>query len=62
MGWHRWVGSQGKIVGISHFGASAPAKTVFAELGFTAENLVNKARCALGLEEPSMERMSEETQ
>jgi transketolase len=52
MGWHRWVGSEGQVVGIGHFGASAPATEIFHELGFTAENVVNKARVALGLESP----------
>jgi transketolase len=58
MSWHRWVGSEGKVIGITHFGESAPAKRIFEELGFTAENIVNKARCVLGLEEsePELER------
>jgi transketolase len=47
MGWDRWVGSQGQVVGISHFGASAPAKTVFRELGFSVENVVARAHDAL---------------
>jgi transketolase len=55
MGWHRWVGSEGETVGITHFGASAPAKSIFHELGFTAENVSAKARCALGLEGESPE-------
>lgn len=58
MGWHRWVGHDGEVIAISHFGASAPAKQVFEELGFSAENVVNKARCVLGLEDakPELER------
>ncbi len=55
MGWHRWVGTEGQVVGISHFGASAPAKNIFHELGFTAENVAAKARQALGLEGDSPE-------
>ncbi|HEU0078541.1 MAG TPA: transketolase C-terminal domain-containing protein, partial [Longimicrobiaceae bacterium] len=55
MGWHRWVGTEGQVVGISHFGASAPAKSIFHELGFTAENVAAKARQALGLEGDSPE-------
>ncbi len=55
MGWHRWVGSGGEVVAISHFGDSAPAKTLFHELGFTAENVAHKARRALGLSEPRPE-------
>jgi transketolase len=52
IGWHRWVGPSGEIVGITRFGESAPAKRVFEELGFTAENVANKARVALGLADP----------
>jgi transketolase len=49
MGWHRWVGEAGEIVAISRFGASAPAKEVFHQLGFTAGNVAARARRALGL-------------
>jgi len=49
MGWHRWVGEQGRVVAISHFGASAPAKEIFSQLGFTAANVAAKAKAALGL-------------
>jgi len=49
MGWDRWVGEQGRVVAISRFGASAPAKEIFSQLGFTAENIVKKAKAALGL-------------
>jgi transketolase len=49
MGWERWVGLDGAVVGLSRFGASAPAKRVFEELGFTAENVAGKVREVLGL-------------
>jgi transketolase len=42
-GWHKYVGLDGKTICIDHFGASAPAKTLFKEFGFTVENVVNKA-------------------
>jgi transketolase len=48
MGWHQWVGEDGEIVGISRFGASAPAKRVFQELGFSAEHVAAHARRSLG--------------
>ncbi len=32
LGWHRWVGSQGRVLGIDRYGASAPAATVFEKL------------------------------
>jgi transketolase len=50
MGWHRWVGSEGRIIGLARFGESAPAKTLFENLGFSVSNVVARARQALGLE------------
>jgi transketolase len=49
MGWERWVGTDGAVIGISRFGASAPAKRVFQELGLSAENVAAKAKACLGL-------------
>jgi transketolase len=48
MGWHRWVGSRGEVIGISHFGASAPAQEVFRQLGFSAENVAEIAQRVRG--------------
>ncbi|MEH0551365.1 transketolase [Streptomyces sp. B21-101] len=42
--WHRFVGDAGRIVSLEHFGASADAGTLFAEYGFTAENVAAAAR------------------
>jgi transketolase len=42
--WYRYVGDAGRIVSLEHFGASADAKTLFAEFGFTAENVAAVAR------------------
>ncbi|MEO8138680.1 MAG: transketolase [Gemmatimonadota bacterium] len=39
-GWQRWVGDLGMVIGIDHFGASAPADRLFREFGFTAERIV----------------------
>jgi transketolase len=47
LGWERYVGSQGKIVGIARFGASAPYKKLAEEFGFTAENVAAQARACL---------------
>jgi transketolase len=44
LGWDRFVGEQGAIIGMNTFGASAPAKDVFAYFGFTPENVAAKAR------------------
>jgi transketolase len=38
--WWRYVGLQGEIIGINHFGASAPAKELFKAYGFTPEHVV----------------------
>jgi transketolase len=37
--WWRYVGLQGEVVGIDHFGASAPAKELFKAYGFTPERV-----------------------
>lgn len=41
--WYKYVGSEGKIIGIDRFGISAPAELVFKELGITAANIVATA-------------------
>jgi hypothetical protein len=46
-GWERWVGDEGAIIGIDHFGASAPAGTIFKELGFTTDRVIDVARRAV---------------
>ncbi|MEP6476144.1 MAG: transketolase [Actinomycetota bacterium] len=46
-GWHRWVGEDGRIVGLDRFGASAPGPVVMAELGFTPERVAQEGRIAL---------------
>jgi transketolase len=43
MGWERWVGDQGTVIGLERFGASAPYKTIYEHLGFTTDNVVLKA-------------------
>jgi len=43
-GWYKFVGCQGKVIGIDRFGASAPAKEVFKECGMTVEHIVSVAK------------------
>ena len=43
MGWRQWVGDAGDIIGITKFGASAPAKENFYHYGFTVDNVVARA-------------------
>lgn len=38
--WYRFVGTKGAVMGLDHFGASAPAKEVFADKGFTVSHVV----------------------
>jgi transketolase len=47
MSWWKWVGSDGDVLGIDRFGASAPGATVLREYGFSAENVVARARAVL---------------
>jgi len=47
MGWERYVGDGGDIIGISAFGASAPYQTLMMEYGFTVQNVVSKAKAML---------------
>lgn len=44
MPWYRVVGEQGVVIGLERFGASSPYKTVYEELGFTVEAVVEAAR------------------
>jgi transketolase len=48
MGWKRYVGTQGKILGIDRFGASAPGGLVLEKYGFTAETAVAAAKDVIG--------------
>ncbi len=43
LGWERYAGAGGAIIGLDRFGASAPAKTIFEKLGFTQEAVVSAA-------------------
>ena len=43
MGWCRYVGTRGAVIGINSFGASAPGGLVMEKYGFTSENVVQKA-------------------
>ena len=47
-GWHKYVGLDGAVIGLDHFGASAPYKVLFKAFGFTAENVAATAKKVLG--------------
>jgi transketolase len=44
LGWERWTGSEGAIMGMTTFGQSAPFADVEAEFGFTVDNVTKVAR------------------
>lgn len=55
MGWERWVGDAGVVVGIQRFGASAPYQEIYRQFGLTAEHIIEEAR-------HSLERVRKEAQ
>jgi transketolase len=46
-GWYKYVGTNGKIIGLNRFGESAPAGQLFKEFGFTVENVVKAVESVL---------------
>lgn len=44
LGWHKYVGLEGKVIGINSFGASAPGDLVVEKYGFTKENILKQVR------------------
>lgn len=44
MGWEKYTGTEGIRIGIDRYGASAPGGVVMEKFGFTAENIISKAR------------------
>lgn len=47
-GWWRFVGTEGRVIGLDTFGASAPAGKLFDHFGFTPDNVISVARELLG--------------
>jgi transketolase len=48
MGWERYVGLKGKMIGLNHFGASAPYQELYRHFGLTAGAVVEAAREVAG--------------
>jgi transketolase len=44
LGWWKWVGRHGDVIGLDRFGASAPGTTVLEKLGFSAEGVYKRAK------------------
>ncbi len=47
LGWREFVGDDGVVVGLEHFGASAPYKTLYEQFGLTAERVAAAAKASL---------------
>ncbi|MGD1090640.1 MAG: transketolase [Bryobacteraceae bacterium] len=60
-GWHRWTGDEGAIIGIDHFGASAPGAEIFKHFGFTGEHVTAVALRLLGRDEEAGKEGGEES-
>lgn len=48
LGWYKYVGSFGKVIGLDHFGASAPAETLYRQFGLTSQAVVEAVQTLLG--------------
>jgi transketolase len=46
-GWHKYVGMNGTVIGLDHFGASAPINDLFTNFGITAESVVKAVQLLL---------------
>lgn len=46
-GWHRYVGDNGRVIGVDHFGASAPYQTLYEKFELTSEKVVETALACL---------------
>jgi transketolase len=46
-GWDRWIGPQGQFIGMSSFGASGPAKELYAHFGITAEAAISAVKAVV---------------
>jgi transketolase len=47
LGWHRWTGLDGEVLGMTTFGASAPAKDLFSHFGFIPERVAETGRAVV---------------
>jgi len=51
LGWERWVGDKGRVLGINRFGASAPYQVLYEKFGLTVADVVREAKALLGVSE-----------
>ncbi len=60
-GWERWAGDEGIMIGIDHFGASAPGDQVMKHFGFTSEHVTSAALELLGRKEEAAKESGSDT-
>ncbi|HKE26485.1 MAG TPA: transketolase [Bryobacteraceae bacterium] len=60
-GWHKFAGDEGIIIGIDHYGASAPGAEVLAHFGFTTEHVTSAALRLMGREEEARKEYAGDT-
>jgi transketolase len=60
-GWERWAGDEGIIIGVDHYGASAPGDEIMKHFGFTAEHVTSAALRLLGRNEEAEKESGGET-
>ena len=60
-GWERWAGDEGTMIGIDHYGASAPGDQVMKHFGFTAEHVTSAALALLGRQEEASKEFGSDT-
>jgi transketolase len=61
LGWYRWAGDEGVVIGLERFGASAPGEEVLKHLGFTPEHVVSAALRTLGRNSEADQEYTPET-
>ena len=60
-GWERWAGDEGTMIGIDHYGASAPGAEIMKHFGFTAEHVTAAALRLLGRNDEADKEYGSET-
>ena len=60
-GWERWAGDEGIMIGIDHYGASAPGDVIMREFGFTVEHVTSAALRLMGRNEEASKEYGGQT-
>jgi transketolase len=60
-GWERWAGDEGIMIGVDHYGASAPGDEIMKHFGFTAEHVTSAALRLMGRNEEADKEFGSDT-